>query len=510
MKTLRWFIVVVACIASEGLFAQNTLNATDADIQFVLIKPGKFLYGKYDPPFPVADSGSSQRGYSEKDYGCAKRLAKRDAKPGFEVKIDRPFYVGKYEVTQQQWKKIMGSNPSVFVGDDLPVENVSWEGTQSFLDKLNSADSSWYYRLPTEFEWEYSARAGEADDISWDEIRLQAQLGTRTTNVVGQKKPNAWGLYDMLGNVWEWTQDIYNEKMFADAVAPVAGSQHVLKGASFTGDVKNATYMTHAAGPGNKWDVGFRIVMEERNKANKKIAAFKYKAPSVPVKGWHISRTTHQGTTPEVIYKNGIITIKENPYGQGGILLSDNKYRDVEINVDVKVDSFCNGGIFLRSTESGQAYQIELAEPGGTGNLFGEMLRISKPGEAKNRSKAWKPNAWNHFRIIMTGEVPRITLWINGMLMYDVSEPVNDFIAGASEGMIGLQAHWSVTYSASTHAFDMSGSWRPDGKHQFRNLVIQKIKSGEKSSCRSTPSSHMAGTSQFYGRWVSGNAGIHK
>ena len=79
---------------------------------------------------------------------------------------------------------------------------------------------------------------------------------------MGQKRANAWGLYDMLGNVWEWVQDYYNDKIFADPVSPKSGTEHVLKGASFTGDVKNATYMTHAAGHGNGWDIGFRVVLD--------------------------------------------------------------------------------------------------------------------------------------------------------------------------------------------------------------------------------------------------------
>jgi formylglycine-generating enzyme required for sulfatase activity len=88
---------------------------------------------------------------------------------------------------------------------------------------------------------------------------------------VASKKPNAWGLYDMLGNVWEWVDDRYNYKIFADREPPKRGTQHVLKGTSFVGDVKNATYMTHAGGPGNGWDVGFRVVREvetERNDSN--------------------------------------------------------------------------------------------------------------------------------------------------------------------------------------------------------------------------------------------------
>src|SRR5690349_2566484 len=103
--------------------------------------------------------------------------------------------------------------------------------------------------------------------------------------------------------------------------------------------------------------------------------------------GWHISRTSHQGTTPDCSIENGVVVIKEHPYGQGGILLSDKKYKSFELYLEVKVDSFCNSGIFLRSTESGQAYQVELAEPGGTGALLGEMLRVSKGAQATDKGK---------------------------------------------------------------------------------------------------------------------------
>jgi formylglycine-generating enzyme required for sulfatase activity len=142
------------------------------------------------------------------------------------------------------------------------VENVTWSDVQAFLKRLKEIDPGKNYRLPTEFEWEYAARAGNEGDIPWPETQQTAQLGTRTTQPVGMKKPNAWGLYDMLGNVWEWVEDYYNEKIFADPSPPSRGAVHVLKGASFTGDVKNATWLTHAGGPGNGWDVGFRVVME--------------------------------------------------------------------------------------------------------------------------------------------------------------------------------------------------------------------------------------------------------
>ena len=192
--------------------------------------------------------------------------------------------------------------------------------------------------------------------------------------------------------------------------------------------------------------------------------------------GWHPSRTTHQGTTASFTVDDGVVTLKQHPYGQGGVLLTNKKYRNFELYVDVKIDSLCNGGIFLRSTESGQAYQIELAQPGGTGSLFGEMLPISQAATATNLAKVWKANDWNSFRVRMTGDVPRITLWINGEQMWDVTQPKNDFIAGATEGMIGLQAHWSSVYSPAAKAFEMSGAWRPGAAHRFRNMAIKELK----------------------------------
>ncbi|MEO6000794.1 MAG: family 16 glycoside hydrolase, partial [Chitinophagaceae bacterium] len=122
----------------------------------------------------------------------------------------------------------------------------------------------------------------------------------------------------------------------------------------------------------------------------------------------------------------------------------------------------------------------ELAEPDGTGNLLGEMLRVSKGAVANDKAKAWKPNAWNSFRILMMGNAPRIKLWINGQLMWEVAEPVNDLIAGDTDGMIGLQVHWSAVYSAAAGAFDMSGSWRPGSLLRFRNIAIKVLNQDSK------------------------------
>ncbi|GAB4026452.1 3-keto-disaccharide hydrolase [Spirosoma gilvum] len=193
------------------------------------------------------------------------------------------------------------------------------------------------------------------------------------------------------------------------------------------------------------------------------------------LKGWHTSRTSHQGTTGNFYVENGVITLKQYPYGQGGILLTDKKYGNYELYLEAKIDSFCNGGIFLRSTESGMAYQVELATPGGLGDLLGERMSVSKGAKATHIANVWKAGGWNSFRIRMEGDIPRIRLWVNDELMWDVTEPKNDFIADASTGMIGLQAHWSAVYSAAAEAFNMAGSWKPGAAHRFRNIAIKEL-----------------------------------
>ena len=269
----------LALILTGTANAQQTIT-NSLGMEFVLIHPGRMVVGKFEPPYPVAgDTVKNARQSSlmwmgngrssTEEFERAKMLATRDARPGFEVVLEKPYYIGRFEVTQAQWRKVMGSNPSVFQGaafknaDSLPVDNVTWKDARRFIRKLNRLENAHnrHYKLPSEFEWEYAARAGATGDIPWNDIRRMAQLGTKSTRPVGGKDPNAWGLYDMLGNVWEWVEDYYNGKIFADPLPPLKGRQHVLKGASFTGDVKNATYMTHAAGPGNGWGIGFRVVM---------------------------------------------------------------------------------------------------------------------------------------------------------------------------------------------------------------------------------------------------------
>ena len=150
-----------------------------------------------------------------------------DEKPGHKVTISTPFYLGTYPVTQGEWKAVMGDYPSAFKGDDLPVEQVSWNDVQEFITKLNQKEGAGKYRLPSDAEWEYAAHAGTTtsyslfnDERKLDEYAWFSSNSGHGTHPVGQKKPNLWGLYDMYGNVWEWVQD----KWHGDDGAPIDGS----------------------------------------------------------------------------------------------------------------------------------------------------------------------------------------------------------------------------------------------------------------------------------------------
>ena len=186
-------------------------------MQLVGIEPGEFLMGS-----PESDTG-----------------ALSNEKPQHRVRITKAFSLGIHEVTQGQYQAVMGETPSGFKGsDDLPVEHVSWLDGVKFCNKLSEREERvpYYridgaevavaggngYRLPTEAEWEYACRAGSAtvypfgnDDGNLGEHAWYDSDSESKTHPVGQKRPNAWGLYDMQGNVWEWCPDWYDEKYYA-------------------------------------------------------------------------------------------------------------------------------------------------------------------------------------------------------------------------------------------------------------------------------------------------------
>ena len=167
------------------------------------------------------------------------------SKPAHEVTISKPFYLGVYEVTQAQWKALLVDNPSNSRGDNLPVENVSWEDCQTFLAQLNEMFGGVFtFRLPTEAEWEYACRAGSKtiytfgnDRATFKEYAWYNENSENKTHPVGQKKPNAWGLYDMHGNVSEFCADWYERYYLAaaatDPTGPTTGTVRILRGGSW-------------------------------------------------------------------------------------------------------------------------------------------------------------------------------------------------------------------------------------------------------------------------------------
>jgi formylglycine-generating enzyme required for sulfatase activity len=163
-------------------------------------------------------------------------------KPAHEVTLTKPYYLGKFEVTQGQYQQVMGVNPSDFKGQNLPVENVSWDDAQEFCKKA-SGKTGHAIRLPTDAEWEHACRAGTKTtyytgdaEADLDRSGWYDKNSGNTTHPVGQKTPNAWGVYDMHGNVWEWCQDFYEPykaEAAADPQGPAQGQYRVLRGGSW-------------------------------------------------------------------------------------------------------------------------------------------------------------------------------------------------------------------------------------------------------------------------------------
>ena len=160
--------------------------------------------------------------------------------PAHQVTITHGFLMERYEVTAAQWKAVMSRDPYNFKGDNYPVQFVSWNQAQEFIQRLNQLNDGYTYRLPTEAEWEYACRAGTtgnyADELDW--IAWYESNSDDKVHPVGARHPNAWGLYDMEGNLWEYCQDWYSENFYSqspssDPQGPASGQERVERGGSF-------------------------------------------------------------------------------------------------------------------------------------------------------------------------------------------------------------------------------------------------------------------------------------
>ncbi|NBU97411.1 MAG: hypothetical protein EBS19_04195 [Spirochaetia bacterium] len=226
-------------------------------MEFILMPAGEFMMGAVPQDKNASD----------------------DEEPQHKVRITKPFYMGKYPVTQEEWEKLMGNNPSKFkqAGKRAPVETVSWNDCQEFIKKLNQKEGL-TYRLPTEAEWEYSARGGGSggstiytygDDASklGDYAWYDGNSGS-TTHPVGQKKPNSLGLYDIIGNVWEWCGDWYDGEYYKnnpneDPKGADKGEYRVLRGGSWRSYAGRCRLSNRYGNtPGGRFDCyGFRLVL---------------------------------------------------------------------------------------------------------------------------------------------------------------------------------------------------------------------------------------------------------
>ena len=207
------------------------------------IAPGVKMTMRWIPP------GEFMMGSPEGEMG------RQDDEVQHRVRITKGFWLGKYEVTQAQWRAVMGTNPSYSDEEDLPVEKVSWNDIASsdgFIERVNQAAAAGGgFSLPTEAQWEYAARVGATTALNsgkeltsivgpcrnLDEVGWYDQNSGKRTHGVGQKKPNGWGLHDMHGNVWEWCQDWYGpyeSGLGVDPQGTVAGSDRVLRGGSWS------------------------------------------------------------------------------------------------------------------------------------------------------------------------------------------------------------------------------------------------------------------------------------
>jgi formylglycine-generating enzyme len=242
---------------STSVFEGKPFAIADLSMDMLWVKPGTFEMGSPS---------------SEKD--------REDDETLHTVTLTQGFHLGKHEVTQSQWGKVMGSNPSRFKGVSRPVEAVSWHSVTSFCDKLTASEraagrlpAGMTYQLPTEAQWEYACRGGTKTTFSFgDELTAKDAnyaydglgRGLQRTSDVGEYPANGWGFHDMHGNVWEWCADWYGDYPAGaarDPVGPADGSGRVLRGGSWdlTADFARSAFRDRAGPADSDFNLGFRL-----------------------------------------------------------------------------------------------------------------------------------------------------------------------------------------------------------------------------------------------------------
>jgi sulfatase modifying factor 1 len=256
MKKITLLLVAFFCLSLTGM-------CQEPNFQMIYVKGGQFFMG-----------GDDQR-YRGEDYA--------NERPVHRISISG-FYIGKYEVTQSQWRAIMGINPPAYTGsrygnkdcDNCPVVKVTWEDVQEFIRRMNMKYPGKRYRMPTEAEWEYASRGGKYSKnykySGGDKLSEVGWYGHRngTTSPVGKKLPNELSIYDMSGNVLEWCSDWFGDEYYKGAVdmidpkGPDNGELKVLRGGSYSedADVCRNVHRTRMIPSTSHWDIGFRLAMD--------------------------------------------------------------------------------------------------------------------------------------------------------------------------------------------------------------------------------------------------------
>lgn len=236
--------------AQTSSFTNKTFTVNGVSFDMIAVEGGTFMMGG------TAEQGSE---------------AESDEKPTHSVTLS-DYCIGKFEVTQELWQAVMGSNPSRFKGNNLPVERVSWKDVQKFITKLSQKTGA-NFRLPTEAEWEYAARGGNKSNgykysgsNSIGNVAWYTDNSGSETHQVGTKSPNELGIYDMSGNVWEWCQDWYDSYSSGsqtNPTGPSSGLFRVLRGGSWYGNARNCrvSIRDYYSPGGRDCDFGFRLVL---------------------------------------------------------------------------------------------------------------------------------------------------------------------------------------------------------------------------------------------------------
>jgi formylglycine-generating enzyme required for sulfatase activity len=366
------FGVYVARVSpSAGYFPKSVTIGPDDPSRIEIAPPSpKDIVGD----FVKIQPGEFMMGCSPGDTECMP-----EESPAHKVRITKPFELGRFEVTQLQWETVMGSNPSQFKGEDRPVEELNeWKMVETFLEKLNALNDGYRYRVPTEAEWEYAARAGSTGPFSaapetyiWN-LQILARSGALNgvaintilpgnglTRPVGQMQPNPWGLFDMQGNVWEWTSDWYSGTYYADSPVedprgPASGPMRVMKG----GSANTAPFTIRASARGNQPPInrtyifGLRLAREPIASQQNAPARPQARGPAPPTQAAEVQGVAANGATSVSAVEPCTERRGSGPFGWTDPSWEGLVDRVVTI-VDASVQSIAPGGrpVPVQSTE---------------------------------------------------------------------------------------------------------------------------------------------------------------